>query len=193
MKKKFWLVFVLGGMLTLGVSTSYAANEVYLAPVSQTVNVLDPVTLDLWMDFHEDSTLGGGIDAFFNNAVLSYVKFEFDTTLPGWGKLSGLYYLPTELPGGEINGLNFGNSDGLAGPYKIGTFTFQAINPGMSLVTLQENDIPFGGGFWSANTYEYQNVNFSGAEVNVIPEPISAFLFLFGMGGIGICKKKKGV
>ncbi|MBI5789658.1 MAG: hypothetical protein HZA78_12475 [Candidatus Schekmanbacteria bacterium] len=189
MLKKFLLSIVLGGLLAFNATVSLA-NDVWLTPAEQNVKVLDPVKLDLWMDFHDDPTLGSGVDTFYNSGLLSFVSFEFDTTLPGWGKPSGAYYQPTVLPDGELNGLGFGDFGGLTGPYKIGTFTFQAINKGKNNVTLQQNDIPLGE-FYSANTFDAQVINFKGAEVNVIPEPVSAILFLFGMDGLGICKKKK--
>lgn len=161
--------------------TSAAANStsISLSPTLQNVALGDTVSLQLSMDFTDDATLGGGIDLFYDDAVLQFVSFTFDA---GLGDDAELQRQPDVLTG-ELDALAFGSFAGLSGPSLVGTLLFNTLTGGTVNFTLAQNDT-VAGGFYSANSFEAQNVTFNGAAVNVsaVPLPAAGWLLLSGLG-----------
>ena len=69
-----------------------------------------------------------------------------------------------------LNGLAFGDFNGLAGPAVVGKLTFKALATGRADITLNANlsgpNNP--GPFVSATTFVPQNVGFTGASIDIL-------------------------
>lgn len=93
---------------------------------------------------------------------------------------------------GEINGVAFGSSTGLAagGPTLVGSLSFTGVNLGYAVVHIGDNDFPTGSWFNTAG--EALVVNYDSASVNVIPIPAAVWLFGTGLLGlIGVVRRRK--
>jgi hypothetical protein len=170
--------------LLLGLASAQSAAQaasLQLMPAVSAVQVGTTFQLALWLDFSDDPTLGGGIDVFYDDTLLDFIGFEFDATL---GDDLAFRRLP-DVQAGELNGLAFGDFNGLSGPARVGQFSFQALAEGEVTLGMAANDAP-AGGFFSAVTFSAQSPQFIGAAVQVsaIPEPASYALFLMGLGGL---------
>lgn len=164
-------------MFSCGVANGASIS---LSPSSQNIGLGDPVSFQLTMDFTDDSTLGGGLDLFYDDTVLQFVSFAFDSDL---GDDPDLQRQPDALPG-ELDALAFGNFAGLSGPSLVGTFTFNTLASGLVNLTLAQND-SVAGGFYSASTYDAQIVTLNGATVSVSAVPLPAAVW-FLISGIGL-------
>lgn len=173
------------GALLFGTTASNAATVTFSDP-SVTAGLNDTITIDLLMDFTDDATLGGGTDIFFNDAVLSFLSFDFSSTTlvldSAFSRLPDADVLP-----GKLEGMAFGNFGGLSGPGVIGTLTFQAIAVGDSALTMAvTTEALKGGDFISDITFGPQVVNFGSANVSVSAVPVPAAVWLFVSGLIGL-------
>lgn len=164
---------LLKAAMTGAAAAPLASPTVHMEPATQAVGPNGTVTLELFMDFHDDPTLGGGIDIAFDSTRLSYVSFVFDPTFdtdPAFTRA------PNLEAAGQLNALSFGNFDGLAGPSHVGTFTFNTLAPLGTASLTMASDQPdgFAGPFISLTTFLVQNVIFTGADVVVTGANISA-------------------
>ena len=181
-----------GALLVSFITTSQAAT-ISLNPLSQDVALGNQVSLQLNMDFTDDPTLGGGLDIFFDNGLLSFVSFTFD---PGLGDDPCLQRQPDVLTPdvytGQLSGLAFGNFDGLSGPSPVGTLTFQTLDAGTAYFGMADNVAPVGP-FYSAQTFDQQTVVYdASAVVNItaVPLPATLWFMLSGVGWMGLIFKK---
>jgi len=175
------------GALLFGTTVSHAATITFDS-TSVTGGLNDIISIDLLMDFTDDATLGGGMDIFFNDAVLSFLSFDFGSTSlvldPALTRLPDSDVLP-----GKLEGMAFGNFGGLSGPGVVGTLTFQAIAVGNSALTMAvTTEALKGGDFISDNTFGPQIVGFGSANVtiNTSVVPVPAAVWLLGSGLIGL-------
>ncbi|MEW6218063.1 MAG: VPLPA-CTERM sorting domain-containing protein [Thermodesulfobacteriota bacterium] len=160
-----------------GQAAGVQAATIWLSPTSQTVMVGDPVTLQMFMDFTDEATFGGGVDLFYNDAVLDYVSYT-----PGGIGMPFYDRAPDELPG-ELNGIGFGHDNGISGPGLVGTLLFNAVIRGTVDITLATNDLPLGE-FYSAVDFERMTVDYLGAQVNAVPLPAAGWLLGSGLLGL---------
>ena len=177
-KRVGWLASV---VLGLWATTSQAAT-VSLSPLNQNVVIGDSISLQLNMDFSDGPTIGGGIDIFYDSSRLSFASFTFS---PSLGDDVGLQRQPDVLTN-TLNGLAFGNFNGLSGPSMVGTLTFNTIGMGTALFTMADNVLP-AGGFFSSATFAPQTVTYQGTSVNItaVPIPAALWLMLSGMASFG--------
>lgn len=173
---------VLSRLAALAMLLSCAAAQsasISLSPTTQNATLGDTVALQLSMDFSDDATLGGGLDVFYDDAVLQFVSFTFDA---GLGDDVDLQRQPDVLTG-ELDALAFGSFTGLSGPSLVGTFLFNTLTGGTVNFSLAQNDT-VAGGFYSANSFEAQSVTLNGATVNVsaVPLPAAGWLLMSGAG-----------
>lgn len=172
-------------LIIFGAIVTAQAATISLTPLTQDVNLGNQAVLKLSMDFTGDSTIGGGIDIFYDSSVLSFSSFVFDPIFTASDDPT-FRRAGDDMPG-EVNGIAFGNFGGLSGPSLVGTLTFDTLAIGSAFLSMADNDTP-AGGFFSI-TASPQTVIFEGASVNVVPVP-GAF-WLLGSGLIGFAGFRK--
>jgi len=171
----------------LACASSQAAT-ISLEPLNQNAVLGNTVSLQLMMDFSDDATMGGGVDVFFDDSVLQFISFVFDA---GLGDDPDFRRQP-DVFSGELNGLGFGEFNGLSGPSLVGTFTFNTLASGSASFSVAENDFP-AGAFFSATTLAAQFVDFQGATVKVsaVPVPAAAWLLFSGLAVVGAVSRRR--
>jgi hypothetical protein len=152
------------------------ALSLTLAPPTTNAVVGDSVTVDLLYDFATDPTIGGGVDLFYDDTILSFVSFTFNPAFPDDPDFRRL----PDVLADELNGLAFGEFNGIGGTGVVGSFNFTVLDAGMTTLVLAENDTP-AGGFFSAVSNNAQAVDFGTASVTAVPEPQVA-----AMMGVGL-------
>ena len=158
------------------------ASTVSLVPASPTVVQGDTIVLDLNVDFSDDPTLGGGLDIFYDPALVSFVSYD---TNPGSGSDPAFSRDPDDQ-GDKLEGLAFGNFNGISGPVRIGTLTFDTLAAGTAIFGIDVTTNMLVGGFVSSVTFDTQMPDFVGATVEIKPVPVPAAIWLFGTGLIGL-------
>ena len=150
--------------------TGANAASISLAPKLVTAAVGDSVFFDLNMDFSDNPTLGGGIDLVFNTSLLEFSSFARNPALGD--DVDGRRDLDV-VPGTGLDGLAFFKfGGGIAGPARVGTFTFKALGAGRIDVTLSADVGGTAGPFISATTNDPQNVTFTGAAIDISPSAV---------------------
>lgn len=178
-------ILALGVLAGLSVSVSEAAS-VYLSPASQ-VNIYDPnasasentVSVELWMDFTNEPTIGGGIDLDFQGDIsmgvftpTSYFTNTADPDFTGHGTADA----------DNDYEIHFGNFAGLSGVNKLGDISVNLLGPDEGQILLSINT--FYGYFYGTNFLQ-QNVDLSGgAEFSAVPAPAGVWLLLTGLAGL---------
>ncbi len=160
------------------------ATLVYLLPEQQTVGVGEQVDVELWWDFSDEPTLGGGVDLFYDDSLLAFESFEYNLADPALDP--ALTFFDFVAGGGEVDGIATANFFGIAGPVRIGTATFTSLDLGAAVLSVAESDHPIvGTPFFSIDTlmpYPPGVVEYIGATVNIaaVSEPGSLTLLLAG-------------
>jgi len=181
MKSKLWVL--VAALVVGGMSSAANALSVFLQPQDQSANLGDAVSVDLWWDFTNDATLGGGTNIAWDPAILSLASVVFSSN-PAFDPF---FTRPGDVSPGLINGLATGSFNGLAGtgPLYIATITFNTLAEGSTVIDLGPNVSP-AGPFVSAITFAPQNVDFIDGSVSVsaIPLPAAAWLMIGGLGAL---------
>ncbi|MAF83334.1 MAG: VPLPA-CTERM sorting domain-containing protein [Gammaproteobacteria bacterium] len=154
-------------------STVQAAS-VSLTPALSTGNVGGSATLELFMDFTGDPTLGGGIDLALSGPI-------------SWGGFTPSAYFSALDEAFSDHGfvaadadyeIHFGSFGGLDGNHKLGDITVDLLGIGTGTIAMAINNL--AGSFLSASTFSTQEVILSGAEIQVNTVPVPAAVWLFG-------------
>ena len=142
MKNKIINTCIAATLLGLS-SVSAQAASIWLEPDSQIVSLGGVASLTLWADASDvGGFLAGGLDMFYDNSMLTYNgDFAFDPDFPtdpffsrpgesGDPDDCSVFMAPGCSVPGEINGIAFGNFNGLAidGPTLVGTLSFTLID-----------------------------------------------------------------
>lgn len=178
-------------LATLTLPVSVSAATVYLVAPSTDLFLGQTYQVELWTaDFGPFvGSVGGGVDAFYDAAVLDYVSWT-DTsgsTIPTPG-------LPQDLIG-EVNAIQVdtGAIDWLPIPaMQSGILEFTVLPTaalGATSITLAENDTPLGGFFAMAP------IAFNGASFNILngaTVPLPGGLLLLGsaLGLMGFARSR---
>jgi len=162
---------ILKGAMTGASAAPLVSPSVYLLPADTGAPPNGTLTLDLWMDFSADPTLGGGTDIHFTQGRMTFVSFVFD---PNLGDDPAFRRVPNLESPGELNALAFGSFDGLTGPARVGTFTFNTKSVlGATTISMSADDF-LAGPFISLATLLPQNVTFIGSNITIQGANISA-------------------
>ena len=202
-------------MVLFGVMTFNAqAASIWLDPATNVdINSGEVATYQLWADAADvGGFLAGGLDLFYDSNVLTYNDdFAFDPSFPtdpdfsrpGTSGDPDNCFLDPSVTGcsgpGEINGIAFGNFNGLAadGPILVGTLSFTGLSLGVSPMTMADNDTPAGNWFATDGTdlaglVEYVVEPGELTDVNVVPVPAAVWLFGTGLLGlVGVARRRK--
>ncbi len=164
-------LIVAAALCALAVVPAQAAS-IYLSPASSSVPLsAGTVTLELFADFTNEPTVGGGIDlAFAGPTSLSgFTPSSWFTTVPD----------PAFTGYGSANAdadfeIHFGNFAGLSGLNKLGDLTLNLSGLGQIQVAMAINSLY--GDFFPTTGIDPLDVTLGGADVNVVPLPASVWL-----------------
>ena len=164
------------------------ANLGFAAPTYQ-ASPGETLQIDLIGDFTGDGTLGGGLDIFYDAAVIEFLGFDFDSaTLPLDPTLSRKPDVLTD----ELEGLAFGNFVGIGDAGRVGTLSFKALAAGSTQLVLAVTDnLLKGGPFVSADTFGEQAVDLAAASVTVAPVPLPAAAWLMAGALAGVAMRRR--
>ncbi len=150
-----------------------------LSPSSVNAMEGDIVSLDLLAVFSDDPTLGGGIDIFYDQSVLRFDGFSFDTALD----LDAGFSRQPDVLANELEGIAFGNFNGISDDGRVGTLTFTAISESANSpidIAITDNALA-GGPFISGTDFTtVQTLDLTGSSVSVSAVPLPAAVWLFG-------------
>lgn len=167
------------------------ANVIHLSPLVQETTPGSLVVFDVHMTFLGD-TVGGAFDVFYTPETLGYLGFEFNPAFlagpadPDFAVFPDDCFFDGSAGGGcnvgdaEVNGIGFGNFDGITGEHTIGALFFVALAPGGGVLSMASNDEPWGG-FFGTNGSEML-VHYNSAKVGIVPIPAGIWLFASGLG-----------
>ncbi len=164
------VIFFLSGLL----ASANSASINLLPAVSNPVISDSTATLELFMDFTDEATLGGGIDLLVSGAA-SFIEFVPSTYFNGLD--DAFTGFGTDLADGDFE-IHFGDFVGLDGRNKLGDVLLSLDSLGMATVGISINS-SFEG-FFSAVTLDPQAVALNGAELDIQPIPVPAAVWLFG-------------
>jgi hypothetical protein len=170
-------------------STPAQAAFVSLLPLSSTVDLTDGVSsLQLVMDFSDEPTLGGSLDfsiagpAAFGAFTPSAYFSTLDSAFTGFSS--------DPLIADNALAIWFGDFAGLSGVHELGTLQLSLLDMGTVSVDMSLNSL--FGPFYSAETFERQDVALYGATLQIaqapptptpVPEPSTFLLLVTGLAG----------
>jgi hypothetical protein len=170
-------------LLGLSITTAHAITvppAIYVLPSSAEISLSEgTATLELFMDFRDNPTVGGGIDLSTEGAVslVEFLPSDWFNTIPdpfftGFG---------TDNADGDLE-IHFGSFAGLSGINKLGdlVLSLDSVGPGNLNIAINT----FFGNFFSTTGPE-QDVALAGASLQVVPVPAAAWLFLSAIGALG--------
>ena len=169
-----------------GLSMSAAeAAAVYMEPDSQ-AGIYDPevpstVSFELWMDFTNEPTIGGGIDLDLQGPISmaeftpsSYFTDTADPSFTGHG---------TENADNDYQ-IHFGNFAGLSGVNKLCDITVNLLGSGLGSISLAINT--FYGGFFGTDflSIDVDVSDEAAITASAVPAPAGVWLLLTGLAGL---------
>ena len=184
------LAGLLLGMASLSAQATAVSLEpfVYLEPVQEktTFAVGDEAQFLLKYDFSGNKTLGGGIDVFFNQDVLEFVKW----TPENLGDPA--FRRNPVIKRGNLDGIAFGDFNGLPEVATMGLLQFKVTALGSFDLILAADSGGVAGDFFSATTFQkMENIKFEGATITAVPLPAGVMLLGSAMMGlIGFRRKQ---
>jgi hypothetical protein len=171
--------FLASALFCLFCSNLANAASVSLVTDQTDIKVGDLVEVNLLMDFSDNPTSGGGVDVFFDSSKLNFIQFNFDPSFP----LDPSFSHTPDLLMNQLDALAFGSFNGISGPAKVGTMSFETLAVGRFDVTLAITDnIFWSGGFNNAINLLPIDVNFQATQINVAPVPLPAGVWLLLSG-----------
>ncbi|RME21681.1 MAG: hypothetical protein D6800_11825 [Candidatus Zixiibacteriota bacterium] len=164
--------YLFASLILICANQGHAAT-IYLSPSNQAVPISDgTATLELFMDFTGDPTIGGGLDLDLVGgiSVAAFTPSSFWTTstdpfFSGFG--SALADADFEI--------HFGSFSGLVGQQKLGDLTVNLLSEGVASINLAINST-FGDFFSTGGNL--QIVGLTGAQIEITPVPLPGAAFL---------------
>lgn len=164
------------------------AASVFLSPDNSVANIADgSVTVELFMDFSDDATLGGGIDLTVSSgiAIESFSPSDYFNNVPdpfftGFG---------TDDADGDFE-VHFGDFAGLSGLNKLGDLQVTLLETGAASITMAINSTY--GEFFNLDG-ALQDVALLGADIQVVPVPAAFWLMGSGLAALATFRRKRSM
>ena len=205
MKKALFLALVLGVVVFF--SLSALAITIGFEPVSQIVPVGEPVSVDLVIsglgDYSEPSLGTFDLNITYNTAILDFTGYTLGSYLGDISLWEAVDNSGGETTPGTINlsevSLLYPNQandpfyppgfppyldDIQPSSFPLATLTFDTLAVGTS--SLDISITALGDAYGNPLSLDVQSGN-----ISPVPEPATFILFGFGLGGIGILRRKK--
>jgi len=204
MKKALFLAVVLGFVVFFSISA--LAITIGFEPVSQIVPVGEPVSVDLVISGLGDGEFPslGGFDLFieYDPTILALSDVSFgDPTLGDQLDVSGdgSYYdysshsSNVEYLFGLSYNLPWDLNDLQKPSFVLATLTFDTLSVGTSSLEIVNPDPPIYVSRLSDELGNALGFERESGSIAPVPEPATFILFGFGLGGIGILRRKRKV
>ncbi len=154
----------------------------------------DLINLDIYMNFTDEATLGGGFDILFNSTLVSYISGSYvvdaglnsDPAFTRDDSAGADIYHRIDIESDGLIGLAFGNFNPLTGPALVGSMQFRADNAGLADFGARDTTNPVVGNFYGEALGDIQHPTYLGTTVEIQAVPIPAAVWLFGSGLIGL-------
>ena len=192
MKKALFLALVLGVVVFF--SLSALAITIGFEPVSQIVPVGEPVSVDLVIsglgDYSEPSLGSFDLNITYDTAILDFTGYTLGSYLgdislweavdDSWGETT-----PGTINLAEVSLLSVSELDALQpSSFPLATLTFDTLTIGTSSLDISITAL--------ADAYgDPLSADVQSGNISPVPEPASFILIGFGLGGIGISRRKK--
>lgn len=187
---------ILGLVIYMSSIGAQAAASLSLIASNPTVTAGSLATFELWMDFTDDPTLGGGVDVVFDNFTNGN-QLSFNSYTPEALGDPFFYTDPfvpaVNLAGKRLEKIIFGDLvNGLEGPALVGTLVFDALVAGDYTLSLIDS-VDAAGFFSISGTPQSPAYNLGELTVtpSAVPLPAAAWLMLSGLIGIAYRSKVK--
>ena len=202
MKKVLFLAVVLG--LVVFFSLSAFAATIGFEPVSQTVPVGEPVSVDLVISGLGDGTSPSlaGFDLFieYDPTILALSDVSFgDPTLgdqldvSGWGSLYDYssYSSDVEYLFGLSYNLPWDLNDLQKPSFVLATLTFDTLSVGTSSLEIVDPDPPFFASRLADENGNCLSFDSQSGNISAVPVPTTLILLGSGLSGVWILRRKK--
>ena len=174
------------GILLASFCTTASSATISLSPHNETVVLGDNLFVNLYMDFSDEPTLGGGLDITYDNSYIDFLSFSFDENFLSLSDSSmtcpGAAFCTPVDQWNSVSNIAFGNFNGISGPALVGTAVFQTTATGYTTI-LTTATSGSAGPFVALSTYAPQSVTFAGTNVTVSAVPLPA-AFPLMLGGL---------
>jgi len=162
-----------------------SSAAISLVSPSDVVSLNDDIKIDVNIDTNTLSALGGGLNIFYDSTLLDFISF---TSNPSLDLDVAFRREPdTATEGVTLNGLAFGEFEGLSGSLLIGTLTFHSLNVGIADLTLSDNSLtgPMGA-FYMVDGSELGGINYTGTSITITDNeaPVASNLSIITDAGI---------
>jgi len=193
MKKALFLALVLGFVVFFSISA--LAITIGFEPVSQEVVVGDPASVNLVIsglgDYTAPSLGTFDLNITYNTAILDFTGYTLGSYLgdiSSWEAVddSDGETTPGTINLAEISLLSVSELDALQpSSFPLATLTFDTLAVGTS--SLDISIIALGDAYGDPLSADVQS-----GSISPVPEPATFILIGFGLGSIGILRRKKG-
>jgi len=163
--------------------SSLGTISVQLTVTSDAVSFGEELTVDLHMESNDRPSTGGGLNINYDTALLDFVSFTPNPALVLDSAFGREPDITTE--GVTLNGLAFGEFEGLSGSQLIGTLTFNPLSTGTVDLALSDNSTPMGT-FYMVDGSVPATINYTGTSITITDNavPVASNLSIITDAGI---------